>query len=143
MISNINTHPPINVNTVVLSFGSNLGQKKQNILSAYDLLERRLGRKIKNSDFFETEAWGFVSEESFINTCAVFTTSHNPQECLIIINDIERELGRIRSGQAGYEDRIIDIDILFYNNCIIDDINLKQIIPDYVHPVLNKKISDI
>ncbi len=145
---------------IVLSFGSNIGAKEQNILKAYKLLEQRLGERISTSSFFETKAWGFISKEMFVNSCAVFLTDKSPLECLAIVGEIEKELGRQRSFTAGYEDRIIDIDILFYEDEIIDTLNLKiphpllhlrnfvleplkQIASDRFHPVIKKKIKDI
>ena len=145
---------------IVLSFGSNLGNKKENILKAYGLLQARLGKQIKTSDIIQTEPWGFTSEELFANSAAVFQTEYSAEECLKIINQIEKELGRIRNMSAGYENRVIDIDILFYGDMIINTpdltfphpllhlrqfvmIPLKQIIPEWVHPVIKKKIKDI
>ncbi|MBO6118520.1 MAG: 2-amino-4-hydroxy-6-hydroxymethyldihydropteridine diphosphokinase [Bacteroidales bacterium] len=145
---------------IVLSFGSNLGNKKENILKAYGLLQARLGKQIKTSDIIQTEPWGFTSEELFANSVAVFQTEYSAEECLKIINQIEKELGRIRNMSAGYENRVIDIDILFYGDMIINTpdltvphpllhlrqfvmIPLKQIIPEWVHPVIKKKIKDI
>ena len=105
---------------IVLSFGSNLGNKKENILKAYGLLQARLGKQIKTSDIIQTEPWGFTSEELFANSVAVFQTEYSAEECLKIINQIEKELGRIRNMSAGYENRVIDIDILFYGDMIIN-----------------------
>ncbi len=112
-------------NIIVLSFGSNLGDKKNNILKAYKLLERELGTMIKCSSFLETKAWGFESNETFVNSCAKFSTTLTPFESLKVINAVEHKLGRTRSNGAGYEDRVIDIDIIFFNNETIDTSELK------------------
>ncbi|MGP1514581.1 MAG: 2-amino-4-hydroxy-6-hydroxymethyldihydropteridine diphosphokinase [Bacteroidales bacterium] len=110
---------------ITISFGSNLGDKKRNIQSAYSLLQQRLGNMLNCSNYYETKPWGFESEESFINSCAIFQTDKNPFECLEIINDVEKELGRVRFATAGYEDRLIDIDIIFYDKENIDTQTLK------------------
>lgn len=145
---------------IVLGFGSNLGDRKNIILQAYELLEEKLGTKLQESSFIETEAWGFESENKFLNSVAIFETKKTPRESLIICNEIEALLGRKRNPNAiTYENRPIDIDILFYENEIIDEPDLKiphpliekrdfvlipleELMPDYIHPVLNKKIND-
>ena len=144
---------------IVLGFGSNLGDREQYINSAYKLLEERLGDLIKKSSFLETLPWGFESKNSFINSAAQFETSKTPHQALIICNEIEKELGRERTAQ-GYQNRTIDIDILFYEDQIINTPNLiiphplilerdfvliplKEIIPEFIHPLIQKKIKGI
>ncbi|MFA5541282.1 MAG: 2-amino-4-hydroxy-6-hydroxymethyldihydropteridine diphosphokinase [Bacteroidales bacterium] len=146
---------------IVLAFGSNLGDKEEYILAAYRLLEEELGELIKKSSFIETSAWGFESENSFINSVAEFETLKSPFEALAICNKIEKELGRKRNPEhKGYQNRTIDIDILFYENIILDTptlkiphplieerdfvlIPLKEILPNLLHPILKKEIKDI
>ena len=84
-----------------------------------------MGHRLNTSDFYYSTAWGFQSDNLFVNTCAVFSTDKNPFECLKIVNAIEEELGRVRSGMAGYEDRMIDIDIIFYDDLHLDTEKLK------------------
>lgn len=146
---------------IVLGFGSNIGNREEYIYSAYRLLEKNLGKKLIVSSFIETMAWGFESENSFINSVAVFETEKTPFEALEICNKIEKELGRQRNPFIkGYQNRTIDIDILFYEDIIIDTpklkiphpliaerdfvlIPLKEVLPDFIHPLLKKKIKDI
>lgn len=146
---------------IVLGFGSNLGDREEYILSAYKLLEKELGELIKKSSFIETSPWGFESEHSFINSVAVFETKKTPLEALEICNKIEKELGRQRNPKhKGYQNRTIDIDILFYEDIVLDSptlkiphpliaerdfvlIPLKEILPNLIHPVLKKEIKDI
>lgn len=145
---------------IVLGFGSNLGDRLQLIEQAYELVQERIGEKILVSSMIETKPWGFHSENLFMNSVASFNTSLSAQDCLKEINKIEAELGRKRSGQAGYESRTMDIDILFYGNEVIDEENLKvphpllhkrdfvltplkEIMPEFVHPVLKQQIKDI
>ena len=106
---------------ITLGFGSNLGDRKEIILQAYTLLEEKLGKKTQESTMIETKAWGFESENLFLNSVAVFETDKTPRESLVICNEIEALLGRKRNPNATtYENRPIDIDILFYENEIID-----------------------
>ncbi|MBO7277156.1 MAG: 2-amino-4-hydroxy-6-hydroxymethyldihydropteridine diphosphokinase [Bacteroidales bacterium] len=146
---------------ITLGFGSNLGDRKNIILQAYELLEEKLGKKTQESTMIETEAWGFESENLFLNSVAVFETDKTPRESLVICNEIEALLGRRRNPNATtYENRPIDIDILFYENEIIDEIDLKiphplipqrdfvliplkELMPNFVHPVLNKAIKEL
>lgn len=146
---------------IVLGFGSNLGDREEHILSAYRLLEEELGVLIKKSSFIETSPWGFESDNSFINSVAVFETQKTPFEALEICNKIEKELGRQRNPlHKGYQNRTIDIDILFYEDIVLDTPTLKiphpliqerdfvltplkGILPNYIHPTLKKEIKDI
>ena len=146
---------------IVLAFGSNLGDREEYILAAYRLLEEELGELIKKSSFIETSPWGFESENSFINSVAEFETKKTPFEALEICNKIEKELGRERNPEyIGYQNRTIDIDILFYEDIVLDSptlkiphpliaerdfvlIPLKEILPNLIHPVLKKEIKDI
>lgn len=146
---------------ITLGFGSNLGDRKEIILQAYTLLEEKLGKKTQESTMIETEAWGFESENLFLNSVAVFETNKSPRESLVICNEIEALLGRRRNPNATtYENRPIDIDILFYENEIIDEpdlkiphplipqrdfvlIPLKELMPNFVHPVLQKAIKEL
>ncbi len=146
---------------ITLGFGSNLGDRKNIILQAYELLEEKLGKKTQESTMIETKAWGFESENLFLNSVAVFETEKTPRESLVICNEIEALLGRRRNPNAlTYENRPIDIDILFYENEIVDEadlkiphplisqrdfvlIPLKELMPNFVHPVLNKAIKEL
>lgn len=146
---------------ITLGFGSNLGDRKNIILQAYTLLEAKLGKKTQESTMIETEAWGFESENLFLNSVAVFETNKTPRESLTICNEIEALLGRKRNPNATtYENRPIDIDILFYENEIIDEIDLKiphplipqrdfvliplkELMPNFIHPALNKKVKEL
>ena len=144
---------------IVLGFGSNLGNREEFINTSYKLLEERLGIMIKKSLFIETLAWGFKSENKFLNSVAIFQTDKTPIEALRICNQIEKELGRVREGNT-YQNRTIDIDILFYDDIILNTPELiiphpliqkrdfvltplTEILPNLIHPVLKKKIKDI
>lgn len=146
---------------ITLGFGSNLGERKATIEQAYELLEKELGKMISKSAFLETKPWGFESEDMFVNSAAVFETERTPMQALEICNRIEKMLGRKRNvDDVGYVSRTIDIDIIFCDSQIIDTPLLKvphplmekrdfvlkplrEIMPDFVHPVLGKKIKEI
>ncbi len=146
---------------IVLGFGSNLGEREETIREAYRLLEEELGQMKCCSGFIETEPWGFESKDRFVNSAAVFLSDKTPEQTLSICNSIEARLGRRRSETAvGYASRTIDIDILFYSNEIISTPNLqiphpliaqrdfvllplREIIPDFVHPILSCTIDSL
>jgi 2-amino-4-hydroxy-6-hydroxymethyldihydropteridine diphosphokinase len=142
-----------------LSIGSNIGNKQYNIESAIKSINSNIGEVISISKIYKSAAWGFESENNFLNNAIKVETSLSPQELLTEINKIEKQLGRKRAF-SGYSDRIIDIDILFYDDLIIDEPNLKiphpllqdrnfvlfplcEIAKDYIHPILKKKISEL
>ncbi len=147
---------------IVLGFGSNLGDKEANINSAYALLENELGKMVNKSSFMESSPWGFESDNMFLNSVAVFQTSKNPFESLEVCKEIEKRVGREGKTEKAfdYKDRLIDIDILFYEDYIVNHkdliiphpmiterdfvmIPLKEILPNLIHPVINKAIIDI
>ncbi len=104
-----------------LGLGTNLGDKRQNLLAAIALIERRIGRVLRRSSFIETEPWGFDSLNTFLNAVVVVDTEITPLELLHITQSIERDLGRTHKTVGGqYHDRIIDIDILLYGNLKVD-----------------------
>lgn len=106
---------------IILSFGSNLGDREKLIKQAYKEIEDLIGKMIVCSSIIETKAWGFESKEMFLNSVAVFNTKKTPTECLSIIHNIEKSLGRVRNeDQVGYSSRTIDIDILFYDSLVLE-----------------------
>ena len=144
-----------------LSLGTNLGNKRENLTRAIELLSLALGRCIAVSQFIETAPWGFNSENSFLNCAVAFDTDLAPLELLDITESIERGLGRTQKSNNGhYHDRIIDIDILLYgDNIIVSDRltiphplmhkrdfvlePLAEIAPDAIHPILGKSIKEL
>jgi 2-amino-4-hydroxy-6-hydroxymethyldihydropteridine diphosphokinase len=113
---------------VVIALGSNLGDKKSNIQQAVSLIEKKIGKVEKVSSFFENPAAGFESENDFVNACLICESELSSLDLLIQLKEIESQMGRIKT-KTTYEDRVIDLDIIFYGNQIIKFENL--IIP---HP---------
>ncbi len=144
---------------IYLLFGGNLGYPVKNIKQASLGMERHIGIIIKTSAFFESKPWGFKHDNDFINQLVVYKTLLSPFKVLEIIRKVELELGRHRKSQH-YEARTIDIDILFYDNEIIDTKELIiphpkiqerrftleplfEIVPGLIHPVLNISIKEL
>lgn len=111
---------------VFFSLGSNIGNRKQLIREAIALLDERVGRVTRESSLIETAPWGFYSPNKFINACVCCETSLNPRQILAVTQNIEREMGRVDKSKNGeYHDRIIDIDILLYDDLTVDEPDLK------------------
>lgn len=105
------------INRAYFSLGSNLGNKAENINSAIELLSERAGKVLKVSSNYETEPDGFLSENSFVNIALSLDTPLDALALLEVCEQIEKELGRkTKSVNLNYSDRVIDIDILYFNN---------------------------
>jgi 2-amino-4-hydroxy-6-hydroxymethyldihydropteridine diphosphokinase len=111
---------------VMLGLGSNLGNRHQLILQAYDETERLIGPIVGRSAFYETAPWGFQTEHHFLNTVACVETSLSPREILRATQEIEHLLGRRQKSVGGvYHDRPIDIDILCMTSGMVHDADLQ------------------
>lgn len=143
-----------------LGLGTNIGNKRRNIITAAALLAERVGDILALSGFYETEPWGFESENFFLNAAVKLKTSFSPLELLQITQQIEKELGRTEKSNGAYHDRIIDIDILLYDDEVLRTPQLtlphslmherkfvmdplSEIAPFVVHPVLKERIIDL
>ena len=123
------------LHTVYFSLGSNLGNKRENLNKAIKLMEEQIGVLLRQSAFLETEPWGFQSDNSFVNAAICMETSLDPFEVLERTQKIEREMGRtVKSANGKYHDRIIDIDILLYDDLKINTPRLT--IP---HPLMEQR----
>ena len=100
-----------------LGLGSNLGEKAQNLCCALEALSHVFGPHVACSQFYATEPVGFRSENTFLNAAVAFNTRRDPFDILHATQEIERKLGRTGKSHDGhYADRIIDIDLLIYDN---------------------------
>ncbi len=114
---------------ICFSLGSNLGDSLGYLRKAVDALQLVFGKPVKMSSVYETESWGVVNHPPYLNATICFNTELSPDEVLKNIMNIEKQLGRVRSTAATPEPRTIDIDILFYDEWILN--NSQLIIP---HP---------
>lgn len=127
-----------------LGLGSNLGHKKANIDNAIRKIEAIVGGLIRRSDYYVSAPWGFESEHDFVNVVICVETALQPLELLCRLQEIEQEMGRVqKSVDDVYADRIIDIDILLYEDLVIDLPELKVPHPhmkerDFVMKPLNE-----
>ncbi len=146
---------------VYLSLGSNCGDRIGYIQQATVLLGAVENISvIRTSAFYETEPWNMNSKNWFVNAVVEIKTSLSPEKLLAECKRIEGQLGRKPVQKNVYEDRTIDIDILFYNKDIVNEENLiiphkyiylrafilvpmLELNPDFEHPVLHKTISDL
>ncbi len=120
---------------VYLSLGTNLGNRKRNIREAIEKIEELIGAVKRQSALYETKPWGFSSPNDFINACVLVETVMAPRQLLEATQRIEREMGRtLKSTDGEYHDRIIDIDILLYDDLKVDEPDLK--IP---HPLMEER----
>lgn len=107
--------------TLYLSLGTNLGDRQKNLSCALELIGREVGTVVSASDPIETEPWGFESPNSFLNMAIKVDTTLQPTEVLHATQEIERKLGRTRKTTDGeYHDRLIDIDILLYDDLVMN-----------------------
>ena len=108
-----------------LGIGTNLGDRAANLHCAVKQINEQAGHVLACSSFIETEPWGFASDNAFLNAVVEIDTPHTPHELLRITQTIEREMGRTHKSVGGvYSDRIIDIDILLYEDLVINEPDL-------------------
>jgi 2-amino-4-hydroxy-6-hydroxymethyldihydropteridine diphosphokinase len=146
------------MNKVFLLIGGNMGNRLQNLHRAIELLAATCGPVIQQSAVYETAAWGKTDQPAFLNQALALTTNLSAQELITTILSVEEEMGRLRMEKFG--PRIIDIDILFFNDIIMQEPNLtiphpqlqnrrfvlapmQEIAPELVHPVLHKTIDQL
>jgi 2-amino-4-hydroxy-6-hydroxymethyldihydropteridine diphosphokinase len=151
---------------LIIGLGSNLGDRRKNIESAIGLIRERVGQVVGESELIETEPWGYSSENWYLNGAIrvaidpeLFPERRvDPGAVLLVLQAIEAEFGRIRTGV--YADRTIDIDILFFGDQVLDEpglivphpklherdfilASLMELCPEMIHPVLGKSVREI
>ncbi len=120
---------------VYLGLGSNIGNRKRNMREVVQYMESMIGTVTCQSALYETEPWGFESPNLFINMCVCVETPLAPRQLLEATQEIEKRMGRVgKSVNHEYQDRIIDIDILIYDDITVDEPDLK--IP---HPLMKER----
>ena len=146
------------MNTVYLLTGGNMGDRDENLLQARKLIAKQCGDITAASSIYETAAWGKTDQPSFLNQALQIQTVLEPEQLLKQILQIEKKIGRVRNEKYG--PRIIDIDILFYNNEIhkypqlilphpeIQNrrfvlVPLAEIAPALIHPIFKKTIAEL
>ncbi|MBQ3949629.1 MAG: 2-amino-4-hydroxy-6-hydroxymethyldihydropteridine diphosphokinase [Bacteroidales bacterium] len=157
-------------NTVTLLIGGNQGDRVSLLMQAIIEIASRIGTVSAASSLYETEPWGFEAEQNFLNQALVVDTDLAAEEVLQRALEIEKDLGRVRSEPSdiqnskfkihNYTSRPMDIDLIFYNNDIVDTPALQlphprmhlrrfvlqplaQIMPDKIHPKFRKTISQL
>ncbi len=146
---------------VFLSLGANLGNKSKNLTSAIELIGNEAGVVQKVSGVYNSEPWGFEAEHNFYNMVVEVQTELEPHDLLRSCQNVEKTIGRIKTHDTfGYTSRVIDIDIVFYEDQVVKEEHLiiphylmherffvlkpmNEIAPDFVHPVLNKTIAEL
>jgi 2-amino-4-hydroxy-6-hydroxymethyldihydropteridine diphosphokinase len=107
----------INKHTVYIALGSNIGDKSKNLCRAIEEINTLIGEVTEVSSFFENEPQGFKSDNIFVNACLICKTNLNPLATLKELKNIEKKMGR-KKNNGVYKDRIIDLDIIFFDKLI-------------------------
>jgi 2-amino-4-hydroxy-6-hydroxymethyldihydropteridine diphosphokinase len=146
------------MNTSFLLIGGNVGDREKNLLLAAELIQKHAGKVDAQSSVYETAAWGKTDQPDFLNQVLKITTDLSPDDLMKEIFKIEKLMGRERSEK--YAPRLVDIDILFFNDEIIKTslvtiphpqmqnrrfvlVPLNELAPALIHPVFKKTISEL
>ena len=146
------------MNEVYLQLGSNIGDRLDNLDQSIKIITERIGNVLEKSSVYESTPWGVENQKNFLNQVIFVKSNFDPYTILDLVLQIEKDMGRIRIEKWG--ERIIDIDILFIDDLIIESENLCiphefiakrkfvlqpmcEIAPGFIHPKLNKTISQL
>jgi 2-amino-4-hydroxy-6-hydroxymethyldihydropteridine diphosphokinase len=146
------------MNSAYLLIGGNLGDRVNNLAIARHNIEIEVGRLKRSSSIYETASWGITEQPDFLNQVLLIETKYSAEGIMQLILSIENKMGRVRTQKNA--SRVIDIDILFFNDDIIDKprltiphpeiqnrkfalIPMNEIAPDHIHPVLKKSIKNL
>ncbi len=144
--------------TIYIGIGSNLGDREGTCLKALEELEKRRIEVTKKSSRYETEPWGVRDQPKFINMVVEADTDLTPGGVLRVIKEIEKNLGRRETRRWG--PRVVDLDILLYNDLVVDEPDLRiphphmherdfvlkplsEIAPEAIHPLLKKTVREM
>jgi 2-amino-4-hydroxy-6-hydroxymethyldihydropteridine diphosphokinase len=148
------------MNEVYLCLGGNLGNCLATFGQVCVQIKETVGKITSQSSLYQSQAWGMEDAPDFLNQVIKVETKISAEGLLIFLLEIEKELGRKRAETTTYQSRLIDIDILFFNKKIIKAETLEiphprlhlrkfvleplnEIAPHFIHPVLNKSISEL
>ena len=146
------------MNSVYILLGGNLGDREENMTVARSYIEKHVGKIIKVSSIYETASWGIAKQPDFLNQVVLIKTKFSAEKVMETILIIENKMGRIRTEKNA--SRIIDIDILFFNDEVINKqgltvphpeiqnrkfalIPLNEIAPDLMHPTFQRSIKEL
>lgn len=146
------------MNEVYLQLGSNIGERLDNLNQSIKIITERIGNVLEKSSVYESTPWGVENQRNFLNQVIFVKSNFDPYTILDLVLQIEKDMGRIRIEKWG--ERIIDIDILFIDDLIIESENLCiphefiarrkfvlqpmfEIAAGFIHPKLNKTISQL
>lgn len=135
-----------------------MGDRLKNLLQAAEIIEQKVGKIVSSSKIYETEAWGNIDQTPYYNQVLQIRSDLSAKEILHLALEIELHIGRERI--VKYGPRLIDIDILFYNNEVIDAPELivphpqiqyrrfvltplAELAPDFIHPLLHKTVTEL
>lgn len=123
------------IHTVYLGLGSNIGNRKRMIAQAIENINKQVGVVVRQSALYETKPWGFESPNDFINAAICCETELTPRALMRKLQSIEQQMGRVgKTIGEQYQDRVIDIDILLYDDIKVNEPDLK--IP---HPYMRER----
>lgn len=145
---------------VIAGLGSNLGDRFAALQRAMELIREEAGEIIAASSVWETEPWGFDADEQFLNMVIVMETALEPKGLIQLFRSIEGRMGRKKSGGGKYESRVIDLDILFWDDRVISLPGLEvphpklhsrrfvleplmEVAPEGVHPVTGLTVAEM
>ena len=146
------------MNEVYLQLGSNIGDRLDNLDQSIKIITERIGNVLEKSSVYESTPWGVENQRNFLNQVIFVKSNFDPYTILDLVLQIEKDMGRIRIEKWG--ERIIDIDILFIDDLIIESENLCiphefiakrkfvlqpmcEIAPGFIHPKLNKTLRQL
>lgn len=146
------------MNKAILLIGGNLGDRTGHLQQAVEQIDKQVGSVEKISSLYETAAWGDVEQPDYLNQALLVSTEMDARTLLRTVLNIEHEIGRIRRQKWGA--RVIDIDIIFFNDAVINEPDLKvphpqmqfrqfvlvplqEILPEWQHPVLHQSVSTL
>lgn len=145
---------------VIIGLGSNLNDRFAALSRALTLLKEEAGDIVAASSVWETEPWGFDADDQFLNMVVVLETGKQPRQLMQLFRSLEGRMGRKRSGGGRYESRIIDIDILLWQERVISMPGLEvphpkladrrfvleplnEVAPDAMHPVTGLTVKEM